>query len=81
MSNYADDNYVIKWNSKIDVLIVDMRKILEAITKWLRDSGIKVINESITEIKTEQRSLEITISGTTLKSTPQIQVLVVIFNS
>ena len=28
MSNYADDNYVMKWNSKIDVLITDMKKSL-----------------------------------------------------
>ena len=84
MSNYADDNYVIRWNSKIDVLIVDMKKSLEAITKWLRDSGLKV-NESKTEIcmfhRNDSHSIEIELNGITLKSTPQIKVLGVIFDS
>ena len=84
MSNYADDNYIIRWNKKIDVLINDMKKSLEAITKWLRDSGLKV-NESKTEIclfhRSESQSIEIIVNGVTLKSTPQIKVLGVIFDS
>ena len=84
VSNYADDNYVIRWNRNIDELIVDMKKSLEAITKWLRDSGLKV-NESKTEIclfhRTDPRSIEITINGITLQSTQCIKVLGVIFDS
>ena len=73
MSNYAD--YVIKWNTKID---------LEAITKWLRYSGL-LFNVSKTEIclfhRTDLRSIKITINNITLKSTPRIKVLRVIFDS
>ena len=49
MSNYADDNYIIKWNMKTDVLIGNMKTSLEAITKFLRDLGLK-FNGSKTEI-------------------------------
>ena len=48
MSNYADDNFIIRFNKTISVLINDMEKSLEAITKWLKKSGLKV-NENKTE--------------------------------
>ena len=84
MSNYADDNYVIKWNTKIEELIIDMRKSLEAITKWLRDSGLKV-NDAKTEIclfhRNVTRSIDITMNDVTLKKSPVIKVLGVIFDS
>ena len=84
MSNYADDNYVIRWNKNITALIVDMKKSLEAITKWLKDSGLKV-NESKTEIclfhRNDRRSIEISVNNVSLVSTPQIKVLGVIFDS
>ena len=51
-------------------------KELEAITKWLRDLGLKV-NESKTEIclfhRNNLRSIGITLNGITLKSTPHIK--------
>ena len=82
MSNYADDNYVIKWNNKIEALI-DMQKSLEAITKWLRDSGLKV-NETKTEIclfhRTMTRPIDVILNGITLKSSPTIKVLGVTFD-
>ena len=49
MSNYVDDNYAIRWNMSVEALIIDMKKSFEAITKWLRDSGLKV-NDTKTEI-------------------------------
>ena len=39
------DISVIRWNKSLALLIVDMEKSLEAITKWLRKSGLKVIDE------------------------------------
>jgi hypothetical protein len=49
LTNFADDNFIVRWNRQIEVLIDDMEKSLEMITKWFRDSGQKV-NESKTEI-------------------------------
>ena len=49
LTNFADDNFIVRWNRQIEVLIDDMQKSLEMITKWLKNSGLKV-NESKTEI-------------------------------
>ena len=42
MSNYADDNFIIRINKFLPELINDMEKSLEAIPKWLKKSGLKV---------------------------------------
>ena len=55
LSNYADDNYIVRWNPHIESLIVDMKKTLKSITKWLKDSGLKV-NEAKTEMCLFHRS-------------------------
>ena len=47
--NFADDNFCLEWNKQLDVLIIDLEKKLEMITKWLKDSGL-VVNESKTEM-------------------------------
>ena len=49
MTLFADDNYVVRWNKCLAALIVDMRQSIELITKWLRQSGLKV-NDVKTEI-------------------------------
>ena len=49
LTNFADDNFILEFDSKINNLIVNMEKKLEMITKWLKDSGLKV-NENKTEI-------------------------------
>ena len=41
MTNYADDNFIIKTNKNLTQLIVDLRKSLEAITKWLKKIRLK----------------------------------------
>ena len=48
MTLFADDNYVLEWNKCINQLIIDMQWKIELITKWLRQSGLKV-NDSKTE--------------------------------
>ena len=54
-----------------------MKKSLEAITKWLRDSGLKA-NKVKTQIclfhRSVTRSIDITINNVTLKSSPVIKV-------
>ena len=49
ITTFADDNFVIRWNTDMDELIGDMKKDLEIMIKWLKDSGMKV-NETKTEI-------------------------------
>ena len=49
ITNFADDNFCLMWNRKLEALIVNLETKLEMITKWLRDSGL-VVNESKTEI-------------------------------
>jgi hypothetical protein len=45
--SFADDMYVPKVNCLLPELIKDIEKSLEAITKWLRDTGL-IINQSKT---------------------------------
>ena len=49
MGNYADDNLIIRYNTSIVLLVADMEKSLEEITKRLKKSGLQV-NESKTEL-------------------------------
>ena len=49
ITNFADDNFYIEWNSDLALLIVNLERKLEMITKWLRGSGM-IVNESKTEI-------------------------------
>ena len=48
LTTFADDNFIIRWNSCMEALILDMQRDLEPMTKWLKDSGMKV-NEAKTE--------------------------------
>ena len=84
MTNYADDNFIIRSNKVLTELMEDMRKSLEAITKWLKQSGLKV-NETKTELclfhKNADIRIEIVLNGTILKSQTNMNVLCVIFDS
>ena len=84
MSNYADDNFIIRVNSNLSVLINDMEKSLEAITKWLKKSGLKV-NENKTEVCLFHRTLNINITirvnNSYIKSKKNMNVLGVVFDS
>jgi dsDNA-binding SOS-regulon protein len=77
MTNYADDNYVIRWNKCLTALIADMEKSLEAITKWLKKSGLKV-NEEKTELclfhRMDKDTVQMRISNTIITSKPNINV-------
>ena len=49
LTNFSDDNFILRWNSTLVDLIDGMKRDLEMINKWLRDSGL-VVNESKTEL-------------------------------
>ena len=82
--NFADDNFCVEWNKDLSVLIINLEKRLEMITKWLRDSGL-VVNESKTEVclfhTNDQPLIEITLLGAKIKSMKSINVLGVVFDS
>ena len=65
-------------------LIIDMEKSLEMITKWLRDSGLKV-NESKTELclfhRLDQPAIKIKLFGSDIQSNKTMNVLGVLYDS
>ena len=82
--NFADDNFCIESNQNLAPLIIDMEKILESITKWLRGSGL-IVNESKTEIclfhRNDVPSIIVTVNGVPIRSKKSMNVLGVIFDS
>ena len=66
------------------VLIVNMERRLEMITKWLRDSGL-IVNDEKTEVclfyKREHPTVSLTINNKQIRSKNSIIVLGVIFDS
>ena len=84
MTKFADDNFIIKYNKYIPNLINDMKKTLEMIIKWLKDSGLKV-NDSKTELcvfhRADIRPITIEINGLQVTSKSTMNVLGVIFDS
>ena len=84
LTNFADDNFVIEFNSQINVLIENMEKTLEMITKWLKDSGLKV-NENKTELclfhRNDTQKISINIQGQLIYSKKSMNVLGVIFDT
>ena len=92
MTLFADDKYVIRWNNNLALLILDMQPLLildmqrtiEAITKWLRQSGLKV-NNAKTEIclfhRKDQPLVNIEINGEIVISKQTMNVLGVTFDT
>ena len=84
MSNYADDNFIVRWNICIKALVVDMQISLESIINCFRQSGLKV-NEWKTEMclfhRNGNRMITICVNNTQIISTPQINFLGVTFDS
>ena len=44
LTNFADENFTLKWSININDLIQNIERGLEMIKKWLKDSGL-VVNE------------------------------------
>ena len=74
ITKFADDNFILKVKKCVNALIVDMKKTLEIIIKWLKDSGLKV-NYSKTEIclfyHADTQPIQIVINGFTKKGNYQ----------
>ena len=74
ITNFADDNFIIRWNKVLSKLIVDLEKDLEMIVKWLKDSGL-VVNSSKTDLclfhHNDQPEVHVRISGSLVKATNQ----------
>ena len=84
LTNFADDNYCLEWDTDLALLITKMEKKLEMITKWLRGSGL-IVNEKKTEVcvfhKNDQRLINLKVDAAVVKSKKSINVLGVIFDS
>ena len=81
---FADDNYPLASNSNLTNLITEFEIKLTAISKWLKDSGLK-INDDKTELclfsRNDHGPIQLTVNGTTITSKPSINVLGVQFDS
>jgi hypothetical protein len=83
ITNFADDNFVVRWNSILSKLITNMEKDLEMIIKWLKDSGLMVNGEK-TEIclfhRNDQPHISVRVEGISIKSKKSMNVLGVLFD-
>ena len=81
---FADDNFILTWNKCVNQLIVDMERCIEMITKWLRQSGLKV-NETKTEAclfhRKDHPPVVIHINANIITTKPSMNVLGVLFDS
>jgi hypothetical protein len=79
---YAEYTFILKWSNSLQNLIKDMQKSLEAINKWLRDSGLKV-KQGKTEIclfsKPNIALVRIMFNRTTIETKNQYKGLVMCF--
>ena len=84
MTLFADDNYILEWNKCLARLIIDMQKKIESITKWLRQSGLKV-NDAKTELclfhRKDHHPIELIINGRPVVSKTKMNVLGITFDS
>ena len=81
---FAEDNYVLGWNRCLEVLIIDMQRTIESISKWLRQSGLKV-NDSKAEVclfhRKDHPPIRLTINNEVITSKPVMNVLGIVFDS
>ena len=81
---FADDNYIVEWNAMLHLLINDMDRSLEMITKWLRQSGLRV-NDLKTEVclfhRNDCRLIHITVNGSQIQSKSNMNVLGISFDT
>ena len=81
---FADDSYITVTNKNKEELKQDMEKTLEAITKWLKKSGLKVNNEK-TDLclfyRQDTTKVNIKVGETLIESKGEINVLGVLFDS
>ena len=84
LTNFADDNFILEFNAKVNELIPNMERKLEMITKWLKDSGLKV-NEKKTELclfhRNDTQKISLSLQGQIINSKSTMNVLGVTFDS
>ena len=84
LSNFADDNFILTFNKVKQTAITLMENKLGIITKWLKDSGLKV-NEDKTELihfyRKDTPPVMISVNNTHVLSKDSINVLGIIFDS
>ena len=84
LTNFADDNFLVKWHRQIKDLIAEAEHDLEIMINWLRGSGLKV-NEIKTEVclfhKHDTRQIKLNLNNCPIKSQNKMNVLGVIFDS
>ena len=84
LTNFADDNFVLRWNKHTEQLIFEMERELKVIMKWLKESGLKV-NESKTEVclfhRLDCQKITLHINNSPIESTEAMNVLGVTFDS
>ena len=84
LTNFADDNFVIRFNIDLQALITELEIDLRFIISWLRDSGLKV-NEKKTEIclfhRLDLRSVTVNVGANRILSSNTMNVLGVSFDS
>jgi hypothetical protein len=84
MLAFEDDSYRVESGADKSVLVNNMEKLLEAIIKWLRNSGLKV-NDGKTEMclfyKHDTTPIIIRVGDLSIRSNKEINVLVVTFDS
>ena len=82
--NFADDNFCVESDKVLSVLITNLERRLEIITKWLKDSGL-VVNENKTEVclfhANDQPLIQIVLQNVLITSKKSMNVLEVIFDS
>ena len=71
MTTFADDNYVVELGKNKNTLLEDLKRKLEKIIQWLKDSGLKV-NESKTEVcifhRNDTQTIKLSLQGQLIKS-------------
>ena len=81
---FADDKFPLASNRDLNILINDFQTKLTNISKWLKDSGLK-INEDKTELclfnRNDHAPISLMLNGTDLTSKSSINVLGVQFDS
>ncbi len=84
LTAFADDKYVQKSNVSLPKLIDDIQKSLEAITKWLKKSGL-IVNQGKTEAclfyKQDCAAVAIKVGEDMINTKKSINVLGVIFDT
>ena len=84
LNSFADDIYITKWSKNVQELTMDMEREIVKITKWLKQSGLKV-NDEKTDIcifnKHNIDPLTIRVNGFDIVTKNSINVLGVLFES